>query len=78
MNNKKYKHPLFDKVLGEYMWCLHCECVCLTEQWVQNKWNCPGNDCDGSLLDAQEWSWVVKNKTEYPEIPELNKHYPLY
>jgi hypothetical protein len=81
MARKNYQHPFHEEVHGEFSWCLHCERVSRTEEWVNNDWYCPYSDCDGSALDVSLWDcdhWPRSQHSEYPEIPELGKYYPLY
>jgi PHP family Zn ribbon phosphoesterase len=44
-----YQHPVFVKKHGKYTWCLHCERVYLTKDWVKNDWDCPGKGCVAGL-----------------------------
>lgn len=40
---------------------------------------CPYDGCDGStVFDGWDWEDVRKHHPGYPEVPELNKVYPLY
>jgi len=39
---------------------------------------CPYPDCDGdAVLDAFEWEWVRSYYSEYPEVPEYGRVYPM-
>jgi len=78
---KCYRHPFHDIVHGEFSWCLHCERVSKTKDWVDNDWNCPYSGCNGAALDVSPWKlddWPRSQHPEYPDIPELGKYYPLY
>lgn len=75
-----YQHPMFAKKHGKYTWCLHCERVFLTEDWVKNGWDCPGQGCDGGALDASPWSkndWPREVNGSYPKVPVVGELYPL-
>lgn len=72
------EHPCFESEYGDYVWCLHCEKVFKKEKWIQSKWHCPDKECNGSPLDAWEWSLVQSNNTGYPDVPVEGKCYRLY
>jgi len=64
---------------ANYWWCLHCEKVHTGKAWEANDWWCPGEGCDGSLLDAIAWKdWPRQNHPEYPKVPKIGVYYPLY
>lgn len=66
--------------LAKYHWCLHCEQVNDTKDWVSNDWHCPTVGCDGEFWDADPWgskSWPKSNHPEYPRIPKKGVVYPL-
>jgi hypothetical protein len=47
--------------------------------WEANDWWCPGEGCDGSILDAIAWKdWPRQNHPEYPKVPKIGVYYPLY
>jgi hypothetical protein len=76
-----HQHPVFAKKHGRYTWCLHCERVFLTEDWVKNDWDCPGRGCDGGIFDASPWSkndWPREVNENYPKVPVVGELYPLY
>jgi len=75
-----YEHPFHELTHGQFTWCLHCQCVHRTEDWVGNDWDCPDKDCNGTALDAHPWfrdNWPRNMHPEYPEFPEVGKCYPL-
>ena len=75
---ERYEHPFLDAKHGAYTWCLHCERVWATAEWVQNGWECPGEDCDGSPLDAWRWERVLEVNPEYPENPNSGEVWGMY
>ena len=76
MTSSAYIHPLLSVELGEWTWCLRCERVYRTEQWMDNNWTCPG--CVASAVDAFGWSeevWPRSQHPEYPVIPREGERY---
>lgn len=68
-----------DRYEGEsHIWCLHCERVWPVEYWQSNGFHCPGQDCDGSPIDAWPWSKLADGHNHYPEHPATGGGYPLY
>jgi Zn finger protein HypA/HybF involved in hydrogenase expression len=70
------EHPELDLNLGEFSWCLHCECVHKTTSWQANGWECPG--CGAGPLDLRPWEEVRVLDQGYPEQPQESKEYPQY
>ncbi len=70
------KHPDLDLNLGEFSWCLHCECVHKTTSWRDNGWECPV--CSAGSFDLWAWEEVRKSNESYPSQPGEGKEYPLY
>lgn len=76
-----------------YLWCLHCQRIYKNGEFRKEIQEipdgsgqlrtfafqmCPYKGCDGStVLDGWEWEDVRYYHTEYPEIPERNKVYPI-
>ncbi len=71
---------------GAYLYCIHCE-----RAYPKGKYRimsdidlgllqmCPYEDCDGdAVMDAWEWERILSDHSEYPDIPEENKVYPLH
>lgn len=77
-----YRHPFCNDLrFGYYAWCLHCERVSKTRDWIRNNWSCPYLNCKGGVFDAFPWHvyyWPKSENPEYPSIPKLKKRYPLY
>lgn len=65
---------------GSWVWCLHCErCYKVGEfRQVGELQYCPFADCDGTVIDAWEWSTIRDANPGYPEVPELGKVYGQY
>ena len=62
-----------------WSWCIRCERVWPTIEWVENDWRCPTSRCDGGFDDMWHWddeSPILQQHPEYPEIPEMGEHYP--
>ncbi len=70
------KHPVLDLNLGEFSWCLHCECVHKTTSWQANGWEYPG--CGAGSLDLRPWEEIRALVQGYPEQPQEGKEYPQY
>jgi hypothetical protein len=64
-----YMHPLLNVELGEWTWCLRCERVYRTEQWIRHNWTCP--KCVAGAVDAFEWSEKVWPRNQHPEYPAI-------
>lgn len=60
--------------MSKFSWCLHCE------KAFEEAEECPY--CGARFGDIWEWDKVRTasefRSTEYPEIPEIGKVYPLY
>ncbi len=71
---------------GQYYWCLHCERAYKKEELrtvVTGDGSmlemCHYTDCDGdAFLDAWDWEKIREGNPEYPQVPEIGKHYPMY
>lgn len=71
---------------GEYYWCIHCERAYKKENVrtvVTEEANmlemCAYEDCDGdAFLDVWDWEDIREGNPEYPKIPEIDTHYPMY
>ena len=61
-------------VKARWLWCLHCERAFLGDSI--NK--CLYEGCDGHIGDIWEWSDIRESNPHYPEIPEIDKEYPMY
>lgn len=67
-------------------WCLHCEKAIDASKikFVGNEGvglACPHEDCDGGAFDLHWWSnqdWPKGMNSDYPDVPEFGKLYPLY
>ena len=66
---------------AKFIWCLHCECA-YPGEWFRSKgWSaCPGDRCDGSILDWQTWedSQARRAHPEYPGVPVSGGFYPMF
>lgn len=62
----------------DYVWCLHCERVARTTEWVANDWCCPFEGCNGNRVDAWSWESLQSQKPELPVTPVIGATYPLY
>jgi len=80
MTNAQTK--VFGRKKGAWVWCLHCERCYQVGEFKFGERNiecCPYPDCDGdTLLDSIPWTEFHKEHSEYPEIPEREKTYPMY
>lgn len=39
---------------------------------------CPYDDCGGSPIDWWTWAQIRSYHSDYPDVPERGKEYPLY
>ena len=72
---------LIDDGTSEYQWCLHCERAYKRgeHRLIDGLEMCPYEDCDGdTVLDGWAWPSVREGHSDYPEVPECGKVYPLY
>jgi Zn finger protein HypA/HybF involved in hydrogenase expression len=70
------EHPDLDLNLGEFSWCLYCECVHKTTSWQANGWECPG--CGAGSFDLRPWEEILALVQDYPERPEEGQQYLQY
>lgn len=79
---------IFEKISeGTYMLCMHCERAYKYGNFRHSMdpvsmdmilQVCPYEGCDGdAVIDAEEWGSIRDHHPDYPEIPELDKVYPL-
>ena len=62
-----------------YGWCIRCERTYPAIAWVENGWQCPTRNCEGTFDDAWEWKLgcaLLAAHPEYPEVPERGERYP--
>jgi len=65
---------------GTYLYCFHCERAYEYGNFrqIDNLQMCPYENCTGdAVMNAHEWTSIRQAHKDYPEIPELNKVYPL-
>ena len=70
----------------EYYWCLHCERAyhkkdlrTVVDQGVLIMEMCHYTNCNGdAVIDAWDWAKIREANPDYPKIPEIDTHYPLY
>ena len=70
-----------DEKPGGYLWCLHCERAYKWGEFreIDGLQMCPYADCDGdTVMDGWHWHEVCEANPDYPDVPELEKRYPLY
>ena len=70
-----------DEDSSEYLWCLHCEHAYKKGYFrLKNDLQlCPYSGCGGdTVIDGWDWEKLRDDHKDYPEIPEIGKHYPLY
>jgi hypothetical protein len=70
-----------DDGTSEYQWCLHCERAYKRgeHRLIDGFEMCPYVDCDGdTVMDGWSWPSVREHHSDYPEVPEKGKTYPLY
>ena len=66
---------------SEYQWCLHCERAYKRgeHRLIDGLRMCPYDGCNGdTVLDGWYWPSVRENHSDYPNVPEIGKTYPLY
>ena len=83
---KTDREQAFGKSEVEYYWCLQCERAYHKSNLrtvVDSDGNvmemCRYSDCNGdAVIDAWDWGRIRELHPEYPEKPEVGKHYPMY
>jgi hypothetical protein len=70
-----------DERPGGYLWCLHCERAYKWGEYLEidGLQMCPFEGCNGdTVMDGWHWEEVLQANPDYPDVPEIGKHYPLY
>ncbi len=72
---------IFGKVIGEWVWCSHCQQVSEAGQFRLSpnfQMRCPNWECDGDKVqDSLDWKKMLEYHPEYPEFPEEDTVYPM-
>ena len=74
---------------ADVTYCIHCERVFPVDKHKLELIDlgdgledfleiCPYDDCDGATLDSWDWERIREINPDYPQIPSLNTHYPMY
>ena len=79
---------------GTFLYCINCERAYMNgrhrikvmygKEWPleirgDTMEMCPYEGCDGdAVIDAWEWDRIRSEHSDYPEIPEEGKVYPMY
>ena len=64
--------------MDQWLWCLNCERCFLGEEPTDQPWaECGYEDCLGSPLGPWLWHKYRKVICAEPEVPEVDKVYPL-
>lgn len=71
----KARNPVSQQDFSEFAWCVHCERVQLTRQWLSRSWRCPSAGCAGTAVAARPWERVRELWLRYPEVPQVGERY---